>query len=188
MNGSRALRQGNRPGCRVAAGAADGNFSFARLGIREGGRGCRCLQRLCHAERTGLAGDIGATALARNCALVKRARRQRDSRRDGTLIHGGRILHPMGLGCARFMPRDLFLPELVRRIARRTSRPSRCVGQSFQISLRRKAWQLRATEGGANASPSVCVISPSRHAHEHGEAGWKVLRGRLREKVAEYGA
>jgi hypothetical protein len=41
-----------------------------------------------------------------------------------------------------------------------------------RISLRREAGKLRATEGGANAYPSVCVSS-FRHAHNMTETTWK---------------
>jgi hypothetical protein len=81
------------------------------------------------------------------------------------------------LGSIRLTPRDSLLPGLVRRVAPvRSNPPKRRRSLSngrvirARTSLRRKAWQLRATEGGANASPSVCVSS-FRHVHEHGEAG-----------------
>lgn len=52
---------------------------------------------------------------------------------------------------------------------------------------------LRAALEPGSHSPRKGFWSDPRsgrllHAHEHGEAEWKVLRERLREKVAEYGA
>lgn len=91
----------------------------------------------------------------------------------------------MGLGL-RFMLRGAFLPTMVRSIARRASRPSRCVGHFFQILLRREAAK-HAAQDEAESFESVCVISPF-HELEHEGDRWKVLRANPREKVARLSA
>lgn len=104
----------------------------------------------------------------------------------------GRNPDSMWLGCLRFAPRDLAPPQGVRRVAplafatpggRRSLLNGR-VFRALRISLRRKAAKLRATEGGANAYPSVCVSS-CRHVRKHGAPAWPILRSPIRI-LAEY--
>lgn len=62
---------------------------FARESIREGGRGCRFLQRLHLAERTGLKA-VRVASRVQTWGL-----RQRDSRRDGTSFPAARCSRPL---------------------------------------------------------------------------------------------
>lgn len=80
-----------------------------------------------------------------------------------------------GAGAVLVLPSEgsPFFSPIRRPDTRRTPcQLPRALGQAgifiLGNSLRREAWQLRATEGGANASPSVCVSS-FRHVHKHGE-------------------
>jgi hypothetical protein len=86
--------------------------------------------------------------------------------------------------------RNLFKPRALSAPIGALSRVGRLAGvdRSYgaRNSLRRKAWQLRATEGGANARPSVCVVSRFRHAHNMTETTCPSLRNRTRAKPAEY--
>lgn len=88
----------------------------------------------------------------------------------------GRHPEVMGLGRVRFMLRRGSLPRSVRSIARRTFRPSRCVGQLFQIS----ALALRHEPGSqalrevSKRRPCVCSL----HAEQHG--------GRVDQEVGKF--
>jgi hypothetical protein len=185
MNGLDTLKRGaNERPARVAWHRDYLKSCFARLGIWNGGRGCRCLQRHFLAERTGRTPAYTIMGTGCNAASI-----MRDSRRDGTFF-SGRSLHTMGLGYLRFMQRGASSP-VDRCIATPAFRPSRrgvalfCgrVIRAPQISLRGKLAGDPAQDE-ANRLPSVS-INLLRHAHNMTEIPCPILRTRIRN-FAEY--
>lgn len=124
----------------------------------------------CHRHPAGAttAGSHGGRVLDLECVCaLPPAIRARDARavRPVPSRSDGRPNFFLGSG----LPRNLRARVLGRAFYRDGfADASRRTVRAFQISLRRKAWQLRATEGGANALPSVCVSS-FRHDPNGGE-------------------
>lgn len=125
-------------------------------------------------ERPGRASGGGGLARSRTCFLALRA----NSHPKAAMLPRRRIPRRRGPRFA-LLARALSSLQYLRATGARA-----CLARRIPISLRREAWQLRATEGGANAYPSA-FVDPFRHAHTMEHERWKSLSGPLSEKFGD---